>query len=98
MNKLVALMRPWWFPLLALALFEAYARPVAAGSDGVAPPSAALLAFGKAVMDFLSAASGPEVRRHIGRPRADLTSLATCRAASIAAPGTNSVRNRSPNP
>ena len=51
MNKLVALMRPWWFPLLALALFEAYARTVAAGSDGVAPPSAALLAFGKAVMD-----------------------------------------------
>ena len=51
MTRLMTLLRPWWFPLATLALFEAYARTVAAGSDAIAPPSVALLAFGKAVTD-----------------------------------------------
>ena len=51
MIRFASLLRPWCFPLAALALFEAYARTVAAGSDSIAPPSAALLAFGKAAMD-----------------------------------------------
>jgi ABC-type nitrate/sulfonate/bicarbonate transport system permease component len=44
-------MRPWWFPLAALALYEGYARRFAAGSDSIAPPSAALRAFGRAALD-----------------------------------------------
>ena len=51
MTRFASLLRPWCFPLTALALFEAYARTVAVGSDSIAPPSAALLAFGKAAMD-----------------------------------------------
>jgi sulfonate transport system permease protein len=51
MNKLGLLLRPWWFPLVALALFEAYARTVAGASDSIAPPSAALLAFVGAATD-----------------------------------------------
>ena len=44
-------LRPFWFPAAVLALFEVYARTVAAGSDAIAPPSAAVLAFGRAVAD-----------------------------------------------
>jgi ABC-type nitrate/sulfonate/bicarbonate transport system permease component len=51
MTRIASLLRPWCFPLAALALFEAYARTAAAGSDSIAPPSAALLAFGKAALD-----------------------------------------------
>ncbi len=51
MTRLTTLLRPWCFPLAALALFEAYARTAAVGSDSIAPPSAALLAFGKAALD-----------------------------------------------
>jgi ABC-type nitrate/sulfonate/bicarbonate transport system permease component len=51
MTKPIAWMRPWCFPLAALALCEWYARTFAAGSDAIAPPSAALLAFGRAALD-----------------------------------------------
>ena len=51
MTKSIAWMRPWCFPLAALALCEWYARTFAIGSDAIAPPSAALLAFGKAALD-----------------------------------------------
>ena len=51
MTRFASLLRPWCFPLAALAMLEACARTVAAGSDSIAPPSAALLAFGKAVVD-----------------------------------------------
>ncbi len=51
MTRFAALLRPWCFPLAALALFEACARTAAVGSDSIAPPSAALLAFGKAALD-----------------------------------------------
>ena len=52
MTRLISLIRPWCFPLAALLLFEAYARrAAAAGSDAIAPPSAALLAFGRAALD-----------------------------------------------
>lgn len=44
-------LRPWWFPAALLALFEVYARTVAAGSDSIAPPSAALRAFAGALTD-----------------------------------------------
>ncbi|OUM02187.1 ABC transporter permease [Variovorax sp. JS1663] len=45
-------LRPWVFPALLLALFEWYARRAAAlGSDALAPPSAALKAFGGAAAD-----------------------------------------------
>jgi ABC-type nitrate/sulfonate/bicarbonate transport system permease component len=44
-------MRPWWFPLALLALFEFYARSVAPGSDSLAPPTIALRAFAGAAMD-----------------------------------------------
>lgn len=43
--------RAFVFPLLALALLEAWARTVGAGSDGVAPPTAAALAFVRAAAD-----------------------------------------------
>jgi sulfonate transport system permease protein len=51
MTKFATRLRPCWFPLALLALFEAYARAAAVGSDAVAPPSAALLAFGRAAAD-----------------------------------------------
>jgi sulfonate transport system permease protein len=44
-------LRPWWFPLALLALFELYTRSVAQGSDSLAPPTAALRAFAGAAMD-----------------------------------------------
>lgn len=44
-------LRPWWFPAALLASFEVYARTVAAGSDSIAPPSAALRAFAGALTD-----------------------------------------------
>ena len=45
-------LRPWVLPALLLALFEWYARrAVALGSDALAPPSAALEAFGGAALD-----------------------------------------------
>ena len=44
-------LRPWAVPLLLLAALELYARTVAAGSDAIAPPSAALLAWFGALRD-----------------------------------------------
>ncbi|MGL6110474.1 MAG: ABC transporter permease [Rubrivivax sp.] len=44
-------LRGWCFPLGLLAIFEWYARAFAAGSDSLAPPSAALRAFAAALMD-----------------------------------------------
>ena len=46
-----ARLRPWAVPLLLLAALELYARTVAAGSDAIAPPSAALLAWFGAARD-----------------------------------------------
>lgn len=43
------MLRPWVFPLLLLALLEAAARWLAPDSDAIAPPSRALLAFGRAL-------------------------------------------------
>ena len=51
MTRFASLLRPWCFPFAVLVLFEAYGRTVAVGSDSIAPPSAALLAFGRAAMD-----------------------------------------------
>ncbi len=48
---LAARMRPWWFPLGLLVLFEAYARRYAQGSDSLAPPTAALRALAGAALD-----------------------------------------------
>ncbi|MCJ0765571.1 ABC transporter permease [Variovorax terrae] len=45
------LLRPWVFPAVLLGAFEAYTRTVGAGSDALAPPSAALQAFWKAAAD-----------------------------------------------
>jgi len=42
-------LRPWVFPLLLLLLLEAAARWLVPGSDAIAPPSQALLAFGRAL-------------------------------------------------
>jgi ABC-type nitrate/sulfonate/bicarbonate transport system permease component len=44
-------LRPWWFPLGLLLLLEAHARSLAAGSDSLAPPTAALQAFAGAALD-----------------------------------------------
>jgi sulfonate transport system permease protein len=44
-------LRPWWVPAVLLALFEAYARAFAPGSDAIAPPSAAVRAFVGAASD-----------------------------------------------
>src|SRR5450755_3290331 len=44
-------LRPAWFPLGLIVLFEWCARRFAAGSDSLAPPSAALAAFGHALLD-----------------------------------------------
>ena len=51
MARLARWMRPWWFPLAVLALFEFYARSVAPGSDTLAPPTTALRALAGAAMD-----------------------------------------------
>jgi ABC-type nitrate/sulfonate/bicarbonate transport system permease component len=48
---MLRLLRPWWFPIALLALFEIYARTAARGSDSLAPPSAALRAFAGALTD-----------------------------------------------
>ena len=50
-HRVARTLRPAWFPLGLLALLEWYARKVAAGSDSLAPPSAALAAFGRAAID-----------------------------------------------
>ena len=44
-------LRPWWFPLSALAAFEWYARTLGKSSEALAPPSAALRALGIAMLD-----------------------------------------------
>jgi ABC-type nitrate/sulfonate/bicarbonate transport system permease component len=44
-------LRPWWFPLGLLLLLEIHARSLAAGSDSLAPPTAAARAFALAVRD-----------------------------------------------
>ena len=44
-------LRPWCFPLGLLLLFEVYVRTSATGSDSLAPPSAAVLAFVGALQD-----------------------------------------------
>src|SRR5215207_8463706 len=51
MTRLLSVLRPAWFPLVALAAYELYARSIAAGSDALAPPSAAVVAFGRAALD-----------------------------------------------
>jgi sulfonate transport system permease protein len=43
--------RPFVFPLALLGALEGWARTIGRGSDVLAPPSAALHAFGRAVMD-----------------------------------------------
>jgi sulfonate transport system permease protein len=43
-------MRAFVFPAVLLGLLEAYARTIAPGSDALAPPSKAVLAFSKALM------------------------------------------------
>lgn len=50
-DRLLIKLRPWWFPVIALALFEAYARTVGKNSDAIAPPSAALGGFASALSD-----------------------------------------------
>jgi ABC-type nitrate/sulfonate/bicarbonate transport system permease component len=49
--RLMRKLRPWWFPVVALALFEWYARTLGKSSDAIAPPSAALGGFASAVSD-----------------------------------------------
>ena len=49
--QLARRLRPWWFPLALLALFEGYLRVVVKESDALAPPSAALRAFAGACTD-----------------------------------------------
>jgi sulfonate transport system permease protein len=50
-SRLLRKLRPWWFPVIALGMFEVYARTVAKESDALAPPSAALAGFASAVSD-----------------------------------------------
>ena len=50
-GALAARLRPWVVPLLLLGALEIYARTVAAGSDAIAPPSAAVLAWAGALRD-----------------------------------------------
>ena len=50
-SKLMLKLRPWWFPAVALALFEWYARTLGKSSDAIAPPSAALAGFASAMSD-----------------------------------------------
>ena len=51
MAEWAARLRPWAVPLLLLGALELYARTVAAGSDAIAPPSAALFAWFGALRD-----------------------------------------------
>jgi sulfonate transport system permease protein len=51
MAEWAARLRPWAVPMLLLAALELYARTIAAGSDAIAPPSAALLAWFGALRD-----------------------------------------------
>ena len=51
MAEWAARLRGGWVPLALLAALEIYARTVAAGSDAIAPPSAALLAWFGAARD-----------------------------------------------
>ena len=51
MTKLASWLKPWWVPLALLLVLEVYARTVGSGSDTLAPPSAALVAFGGALRD-----------------------------------------------
>ena len=44
-------LRPWWFSVTALALFEGYTRTVGKSSDAIAPPSAAVAGFVSAATD-----------------------------------------------
>ncbi len=44
-------LRPWVFPTLALAAFEVYTRTAAAGSDALAPPTAAVRGLWGAALD-----------------------------------------------
>jgi len=44
-------LRPWWFALGLLLWLEIHVRSLAAGSDSLAPPTAALRAFGGALLD-----------------------------------------------
>lgn len=44
-------LRPWWFPLGLLLWLEIHARSLMAGSDSLAPPTAALRAFAGAALD-----------------------------------------------
>ena len=45
------MLRPWWFPVTLLAGFEWYARTLGKSSDAMAPPTAAIRAFGGALLD-----------------------------------------------
>ena len=57
--RLLALLRPLVIPAVLLGLLEAWARTVGRGSDAIAPPTAALLAFVQAARDgSLLAATG----------------------------------------
>jgi ABC-type nitrate/sulfonate/bicarbonate transport system permease component len=51
MAELAARMRAWAVPLALLAVLEVYARTVAAGSDAIAPPSGAFVAWLGALRD-----------------------------------------------
>ena len=50
-TRLMNALRPWWFPVVTLGLFEWYARTAGKDSDAIAPPSAALAGFASAVSD-----------------------------------------------
>jgi ABC-type nitrate/sulfonate/bicarbonate transport system permease component len=50
-KKLASLLRALVFPAVLLGAFEWYARTVGAVSDALAPPTAALAAFGRALAD-----------------------------------------------
>ncbi|MES2415733.1 MAG: ABC transporter permease subunit [Pseudomonadota bacterium] len=44
-------LRPWCFPVVALAGYEWYARTIGKSSDAIAPPTAAIKSFATAVTD-----------------------------------------------
>ncbi|HKX44805.1 MAG TPA: ABC transporter permease subunit [Burkholderiaceae bacterium] len=48
---MLKVLRPWWFPIALLALFEGWMRTRVGSSDALAPPSAALRAFIGAMAD-----------------------------------------------
>ena len=50
-NRLARGLRPWAFPAIALGSYEWYARTVGKNSDAIAPPTAAVKAFGTALLD-----------------------------------------------